>query len=251
MKKSVIVFPFLLLVTCFLCITAMAQPNILPASKQLMVVITGGWSNLQGSIYVFDKQDGKWVFKFSNPIVVGGKGLGVGEGLIPLSIENAPVKKEGDMKSPAGFFSIGTAFGYADHKDAGLINNPYKKATDTLICVDDPHSIYYNTLINSDTAKTDYKSFEHMRLQKDYYKWGLFINHNSPGAMPGSGSCVFMHIWGNDHEGTSGCTAMAEENMLRILHCIKASDNSQLVQLPRNEYLKIKGRFNLPDTGNL
>jgi D-alanyl-D-alanine dipeptidase len=251
MKKPAIVFTFLLLFTRFFCITAMAQSNILPVSKQLMVVITDSWSNPRGSIYVFDKQDDKWVFKFSNPIVVGGKGLGIGEGLVPLSIENAPVKKEGDMKAPAGFFSIGTAFGYANYKDAGWINNPYKKATDTLICVDDPHSVYYNTLINNDMAKTDYKSFEHMRLQKDYYKWGLFINHNSLRVLPGSGSCVFMHIWGSDHEGTAGCTAMAEDNMLRILHWIKASDNPLLVQLPMNEYLKIKGRFNLPDTGNL
>jgi L,D-peptidoglycan transpeptidase YkuD (ErfK/YbiS/YcfS/YnhG family) len=250
MKKLTIIFFAQLLFTSFY-ISTMAQSNFLPSSKQLMVVITDDWSNLQGTIYVFNKQDDKWIFKFSNPIVVGSKGLGVGEGLTPLSIENAPVKKEGDMKSPAGFFSIGTAFGYADYKDTKWINNPYVKATDTLICVDDPHSAYYNTLIDNNPSKTDYKSFEHMRLQKDYYKWGLFINHNSPKVTPGSGSCVFMHIWGSNHEGTAGCTAMTETDMLRILHWIKASDNPLLVQLPKAEYLQFKERFNLPNINNL
>ncbi|HEY4327694.1 MAG TPA: L,D-transpeptidase family protein [Mucilaginibacter sp.] len=239
----------IIILICLFTCTAFAQPSPLPPSRQLMVVVTDGWNNLQGTIYVFEKDTNKWILKFSNAIVIGSKGLGVGDGIIPISIENAPIKKEGDMKSPAGFFTIGTAFGYADYKEAKWINNPYVKATDTLICVDDMNSAHYNTLINNDTAKSDYKSFEHMHLQKDYYKWGLFINHNSPKVVPGDGSCVFMHIWGNDHSGTAGCTAMKEEDLLKILRWIKASDNPLLVQLPKDEYLKIRVEYGLPEIG--
>ena len=243
-KLSVLLFTGLFINLFF--ISAMAQPNPLDASKQLMVVLTDGWDNLQGTIYVFDKQDGKWVLQFSNPIVVGSKGMGIGDGLIPFSISGAPVKKEGDKKSPAGFFSIGTAFGYADYKDAKWINNPYVKATDTLICVDDMKSVHYNTLINNDPAKSDYNSFEHMLLAKDYYKWGLFINHNANKIIPGDGSCVFMHIWGSDNQGTAGCTAMTEANLLRILHWINADEHPLLVQFPKDVYLKVRGEFGLP-----
>ena len=250
MKMLLVLFIVNLFINLF-SFSAMAQSNPFDASKQLMVVATDGWDNIQGTIYVFDKQVDKWVLKFSNPIVVGSKGTGMGDGLMPLSIPDAPIKKEGDMKSPAGFFSIGTAFGYADYKEAAWINNPYIKATDTLICVDDPHSVHYNTLINSDNAKGDYNSFEHMLLKKEYYKWGLFINHNSPKVIPGNGSCVFMHIWKNNHEGTAGCTAMTEADMLRILHWIKAGEHPLLIQLPRGEYLKIREKFALPDTDNL
>jgi len=246
MKKLAFQFFAALMLVNLLYISAMAQTNPFNVSKQLMVVVTDGWDNLQGTIYVFNKQHDKWMLQFSNPIVVGSKGLGMGDGLIPLSIPNAPIKKEGDKKSPAGFFSIATAFGYADYKDAKWTNNPYIKATDTLICVDDPHSVYYNTLINNDPKKTDYNSFEHMLLEKDYYKWGLFINHNAHNITPGDGSCVFMHIWGNDHEGTAGCTAMTEENLLRILHWINAGEHPLLVQLPKEEYLKIRGEYGLP-----
>jgi len=215
-------------------------------TRQLMVVLTNGWDNLQGKLYVFKMSRNKWALQFSNVIVVGSKGLGVGDGLVKLIIKNAPVKKEGDKKSPAGIFSIGKAFGYADKKDAGWIKNPYIKAFDTLICVDDMHSANYNTLVDKDTAKTDYHSFEYMHRKDDYYKWGLFINHNAPKTVPGDGSCVFMHIWENNHAGTTGCTAMTESNLLRVLHWINAKYNPLLVQLPKTEYNRLRTRFSLP-----
>lgn len=249
MKKSwILFFNIWLFVNCFF-VSAWSQAITLPVSKQLMVVVTDNWDNLQGTIYVFNKDGDKWVLQFSNPVVVGGKGLGIGDGLMPLNITNAPIKKEGDRKSPAGIFTIGTAFGYADYADAKWIKNPYIKASDTLICVDDMKSTYYNALINNDPAKVDYNSFEHMHLAKNYYKWGLFINHNSGKVVPGDGSCIFMHIWENDHSGTAGCTAMTEDSLLRILHWINAADNPLLVQLPKGEYLKIRASIALPEIG--
>ena len=218
----------------------------LPA-KQLLVVVTDGWDGLKGKLYGFEKQHNKWVLQFSNAVVIGSKGMGLGDGIVQLSIDGAPVKKEGDLKSPAGIFSIGTAFGYADYNDAKWINNPYIKASDTLICVDDMHSAHYNTLINNDTLKSDWKSHEEMHRKDDYYKWGLFINHNADKPVAGNGSCIFMHIWNNDHQGTEGCTAMKEADLLTVLHWIKADDKPLLVQLPKNEYEKLKGKYGLPE----
>jgi len=217
-------------------------------SKQLMVVLTNNWDALQGRLYAFKKQRGKWVLQFSNKVVVGSKGLGLGDGIIPLTstIDGAPVKHEGDKKSPAGIFSIGTAFGYAPARQVRWIKNPYICAFDTLICVDDVHSRAYNTLVSKDTAKTDYNSFEYMHRNDNYYKWGLFINHNSGSTVPGDGSCIFMHIWENADTGTVGCTAMTEKNVLRILHWIDAKNHPLLIQLPVDEYSKLQTIFKLP-----
>jgi L,D-peptidoglycan transpeptidase YkuD (ErfK/YbiS/YcfS/YnhG family) len=215
-------------------------------TEQLMVVLTSGWDTLQGKLYAYKKLNGKWKLQFSNAVVVGTKGLGIGDGVIPLTVNGAPVKKEGDKKSPAGIFTIGTAFGYADKKDARWIKNRYVRAFDTLICVDDVQSTYYNTLVDKDTAKAAYNSFEYMHLKKDYYKWGLFINHNSGKVVPGDGSCIFMHIWGNDQEGTDGCTAMKEVNILRVLHWINARNHPLLVQMPVDEYKKLRKVYGLP-----
>lgn len=211
-----------------------------------MVVVSNGWDNLQGKLYAFNRIHGHWVLKFSNAIVLGSKGLGVGDGIEPFTLPGAPIKHEGDKKSPAGIFTIGTAFGYADKKDATWIKDHYVRASDTLICVDDSKSAYYNTLARKDTVKSAYDSFEEMHLKKDYYKWGLFINHNSGKIVPGDGSCIFMHIWGNVSEGTDGCTAMTERNILRVLHWINAKDNPLLVQLPRAEYRKLRKVYGLP-----
>jgi len=216
-------------------------------SRQLMVVVTNNWSSLQGRLYCFKKQHGKWVPQFSNAIVVGAKGLGVGNGIVPLTIPNAPVKKEGDNKAPAGIFTVGTAFGYAAYNDARWIKNHYVMATDTVICVDDAQSAHYNTLVKTDTTASDWHSHENMHLKSDAYKWGLFINHNAGKPVPGNGSCIFMHIWSNSEQGTSGCTAMPEADILRVLHWINAKDNPLLVQLPKAQYVKLRARFGLPE----
>jgi L,D-peptidoglycan transpeptidase YkuD (ErfK/YbiS/YcfS/YnhG family) len=217
----------------------------LPA-QQLLIVVTQGWDNLQGFLYGYQKTGSQWVLVFQNQVVLGSKGLGIGSGLLTLAIPGAPIKKEGDLKSPAGVFSIGRAFGYASPKEASWIKNPYIQATDTLICVDDIHSDHYNTLVGNDPAKSDWKSFEYMHRKDNFYQWGLFINHNAPGPVSGAGSCIFMHIWENEHVGTDGCTAMREEDMVRVLHWIDAGLNPVLIQLPEIEYFKLAATYQWP-----
>ncbi len=212
--------------------------------QQLLVVITDNWDNIGGKLYCFEKHGGKWVKQSSNQVVVGQKGLGVGAGIVNVDIPGAPRKREGDMKSPAGIFRIGTAFGYADKNEVEWLKVPYVKASDTLICVDDGKSTSYNQLVNNDPGKSDWHSFEHMHIAA--YKWGLFVNHNTNSAVPGMGSCIFLHIWKNKKEGTAGCTAMKEKNILKLLHWLDQSKNPLLVQLPANEYLKLMPQFDLP-----
>jgi L,D-peptidoglycan transpeptidase YkuD (ErfK/YbiS/YcfS/YnhG family) len=225
------------------------RDTTLNLSKQLIVVVTGGWDSLQGKLYCFNMHHGKWMLQFANPVVVGKRGLGIGDGLgSPLSEQNhSPVKKEGDLRSPAGIFSIGAAFGYASRKEAGWIRNDYIDANETLICVDDPRSIWYNVLVNSDSVKQDWSSFEQMHRKDDYYQWGLFINHNAKSPKPNVGSCIFMHIWKNDHEGTDGCTAMDKDDMVRLLHWINSGLHPVLIQMPENEYHELASHKGLPE----
>jgi D-alanyl-D-alanine dipeptidase len=55
-----------------------------------------------------------------------------------------------------------------------------------------------------------------------------------------------MHIWENGHQGTDGCTAMEEANILRVLHWINAGEHPLLVQLPDAEYKKLRKKYGLP-----
>jgi D-alanyl-D-alanine dipeptidase len=229
-----------------LCASMLRAQQIPRNSKQLIVVVTDGWDSLRGTLYGFEKQKGNWVRRFSNAIVVGKNGLGVGDGLFPVSIDGAPVKQEGDGKSPAGFFGIGTAFGYAPADEAAWIKYPYVCAVDTLVCVDDTRSVFYNTLSVKDSAHIDYNSFEYMHRRDTLYRWGLFVNHNAGKPVPGKGSCIFIHIWQSDHTGTTGCTAMRQADLLRILHWIDAKKHPLLVQFPKSEYAKLYTRYHLP-----
>lgn len=236
---------FIPLITTFAAFKS--QPaNRKPDTRQLLVVLTDGWNTVKARLYGFGRRNGKWVLQFQNQAVVGRNGLGKGDGIVNINFDDVPVKKEGDGKSPAGIFSIGTAFGYAEEKDVKWIKNPYIRTFDTLICIDDIHSRDYNRLVNKDSIKTAFNSFEYMHRTDEYYKWGLFINHNTENTVPGDGSCIFMHIWKNNHTGTAGCTAMQEKNMLRIMYWINASDHPLLVQMPASEYKKWRRAYGFP-----
>lgn len=246
MQKPAVLFILLLL----LCSRTFARPAGIADSlgcSQLVIVVTSTWDDVPATLYAYEKKQGRWVLQFSHPAVVGAKGLGIGDGLVSITVPGAPIKKEGDLKSPAGIFSIGAAFGYAPAGEAAFIKNRYIQARDTVICVDDARSVYYNRIIGADTAATrDWSSFENMHLTKDYYKWGLFVAHNSPNAIPGRGSCIFIHIWGTATEGTEGCTAMEEGNMVKLLHWIDAAKKPLLVQMPQANYAAIKNSYGLP-----
>jgi D-alanyl-D-alanine dipeptidase len=252
MKKCllpVLVFTGALLISVKSRPAVNSQPGLLDSLKteQLIIVVTDNWNSIRAGLYCFEKIKGKWQLQFSFPAVVGKNGMALGEGIRPVQIPRAPVKAEGDMKSPAGLFNLGPAFGYAEKSQAQWIHIPYLRATDTLICIDDLNSRYYNGLINTGSVQSDWKSHEDMHRRDDEYKWGLFIQHNDHPVKKGKGSCIFLHIWEGAGEGTAGCTAMEEKNILKLLHWIRAQKHPILVQYPRSEYINLHAGYQLPD----
>jgi D-alanyl-D-alanine dipeptidase len=215
-------------------------------SGQLIVVVTDNWSSIRASLYCFEKIKGKWTNQYSFPAVVGKNGLAPGEGVYPLEISGASYKKEGDMKAPAGIYYLGPAFGYIEKSAVKWIQIPYLQATDDLICVDDSNSRNYNHLIKKSSGNADWKSHEEMHLPSEEYKWGIFVQYNFKPVHAGKGSCIFLHVWESEGEGTAGCTAMEEKNMLKLLHWLQSVKDPVLIQLPESEYRKISHQYNLP-----
>ena len=72
------------------------------------------------------------------------------------------------------------------------------------------------------------------------------VGHNTDPVMPGGGSCIFLHIWKSPAGGTSGCTAVSEAAMEELLRRLKPESNPLLVQLPRQEYERLRGAWGLP-----
>lgn len=134
------------------CVLSSAQPgasrlDALASSTQLIVVTTSGWNSIEGRLQRLERANDQEAWQpVGNPIpiVVGKNGLGWGIGVIAAEGRNVratdePVKREGDGKSPAGVFALGTAFGYAAHPLTGT-KLPYLTLTPTIECVDDIHS---------------------------------------------------------------------------------------------------------------
>jgi len=198
----------------------------LPDTKQLIVVTTKNWSTPNGVLQRYEKTD-KW-HKVGKAIDVklGRNGLGWGRGLHTIPKDAKIIKKEGDGKAPAGIFSLKQAFGYAPF----VVDYPYEvyKATDH--CVDDVNSKFYNKIVDSTKVKVDYNSKEHMKFPKNYYKYGVVVNHNhfdEAGAVKGAGSCIFIHI---KSVPTAGCTVMKEDQVKTLIKWLDVESHPLLVQ---------------------
>lgn len=251
-KRHLTLIIFMLLAGRALCDTNQVSktPSApLTGSTQALVVTTKGWDAVQGSLRRFARSDAQsaWVqVGEAIPIVVGRKGLGWGRGVNPASNLTGPVKKEGDKKSPAGIFQLKTAFGLMASDDVKWIKLPYTQLTDAIECVDDAKSAHYNTIVDRDkSAPVDWDSSEKMH-QIAQYRLGIVVEHNSDPREPGSGSCVFIHIWQGENTGTTGCTAMAPENIETLLYWLEPAARPVLIQLPQSEYNQLQTQWQLP-----
>jgi D-alanyl-D-alanine dipeptidase len=129
------------------------------------------------------------------------------------------------------------------------------QSTATLQCVDDAQSAYYNRIVDrARIRQPDWQSHEDMRRPDELYRWGVVVNHNAGGvgksrhkAKPAGGSCIFLHIWSGLDSSTSGCTAMDPALMEQVLFWLDARKQPLLVQLPEQEYARLKSSWRLPE----
>ncbi|MBP1750094.1 MAG: hypothetical protein H6Q52_2633 [Deltaproteobacteria bacterium] len=173
-----------------------------PGSSQVILVTLVGASAADERLSAFELRDDEWkpVLK-PVPALIGRNGFAPpGE------------KREGDGRTPPGIYSLGFAFGYGPKIDSAM---PYRQMARNDIWVDDPASPDYNQLKKS--GETRAKSFEDMVLKDDRYKYGIVIRYNMDPVTPGHGSAIFLHVWKDDKTPTSGCVAISEENILKLL----------------------------------
>lgn len=223
----------------------------LASSLQLIVVTTKDWNAVDGELRRYERGSGKdqWQAVGAKiPVVVGRNGMAWGKGLHGDAIGAGPIKKEGDGRSPAGIFSLSSAFGYAEKTKAGGVKLPYVQATATLECVDDPQSAHYNQVLDRASVKApDWKSSEQILRQDELYRWGVVVDHNAKGET-GCGSCIFLHIWDGPGKGTAGCTAMDAAKMIEVLSWLDPQKKPLLAQLPQAEFERLRKTWRLPES---
>ena len=199
-------------------------------NNQVLFVKTPSFNSIKGSMFLYERKNdhSKWKLFDSFPVTVGRSGLAKDiNASIPFNAD-IPTKHEGDGKSPSGIFKLGKVFSYHNIKNPHM---PFVQVDTSFYCVDDAASSYYNTLIKQDTAKHDFNSFEYMKRNDSLYEYGVWVLYNSDPVTKGNGSCIFLHIWNNENSPTSGCTAMARENMLKLIHWLDERKNPVLLQI--------------------
>jgi L,D-peptidoglycan transpeptidase YkuD (ErfK/YbiS/YcfS/YnhG family) len=219
------------------------KQGIFDTSKQLVIVVSPKQNSVKAKLYKFEKKGKAWKqVGHSHPVNLGKNGLAWGRGI------NSPKpglqKKEGDLRSPAGIFRFGTAFGYAPAGSLPL-KLPYVPITETQLCIEDSNSNYYNQLVDATQVKEDCKALENMLRTDQQYKWGIFVKQNLP-PEPESGSCIFFHLWRKPGSGTLGCTAMAEDNLLTLMKWLDPQKEPLLLQMTEASYREYQRGFSLP-----
>jgi zinc D-Ala-D-Ala dipeptidase len=214
------------------------------SAQQALVITAPDWNSVDGTLQRYEKQEGKWLPVGDKvPVALGKSGL-AWDGALELPVKTTdPVKKEGDGRSPAGVFKLSQLFGFDPSSPDSKL--PYLPLNEYTECVDDPSSNVYNQIVNTrQTPNRDWNSSEKMR-QIDAYKLGIVVDYNSQNV-PGSGSCIFIHIWNGAGQGTAGCTAMDPAQLTEVADWLDTTKMPVLVQFPAPLYGKIRETWGLP-----
>ncbi|MCC2666973.1 MAG: hypothetical protein K0S63_889 [Gammaproteobacteria bacterium] len=246
-KKKIILFLF---ISYFLKLSigfAAELPLIqdaLKSSRQLLLVLIPEWDATQGVLTYYERASLSQPWHqvgHAIPVAVGKKGMAWGEEWINQSDK---LKQEGDGRSPAGIYSLGNAFGFASASDFHAItrtNWPYFPLKKSSICVDDETSSYYNQLVDSATVPqwNPKTRGENMLRFSPEYMLGVVIQYNKNNKR-GAGSCIFMHVWKTPSQGTAGCVAMAQDNLIHLLRWLNPAKAPMIALFPRRVYLNLK-----------
>lgn len=239
--------------TAFLLVAALAPTPLAqaldPNVRQLVVGIAPNWDAMQGRIEFFRRDSGgAWqAVSGQTPVLFGKNGLAWGRG-VEGTDEPGIHKHEHDGRAPAGVFDIGKIYTYDAALPSGA-NYPFHQVTAADAWVDDTASPNYNRFVTIPDPGHPPAWFDTMKMRHgDFaYHWLVEIRHNSDPPVSGEGSAIFFHIRRGETRPTSGCTTMAEPELVKLIRWLNAADHPEYVLLPAAEYEKKWQGWGLPD----
>ncbi len=182
------------------------------AQKAEQFVLVDVFSPKTSLLSFFEKEQGKWVKRFTTKAYIGRNGLGK--------------TWEGDGKSPIGLFRLTQAFGLQDNPG---YKGDYIKVTEELYWNGDSQSPTYNRLVKGNTlSKASKEQSEHLIDYTEPYAYALVIEYNKE-CHPNRGSAIFLHCMGAKTY-TAGGVAIDREKMRILLGTLQP--NSPILIAP-------------------
>jgi L,D-peptidoglycan transpeptidase YkuD (ErfK/YbiS/YcfS/YnhG family) len=133
-------------------------------------------------------------------------------------------KREGDKKSPTGFFRLGRVFCYESDIKTSM---PWQQSTPDDKWIDDPGSPDYNRYVKGATTAS---SFEKLRIKTNDYRYCMVIEYNTNPVLKGMGSAIFLHLGeGEDINPSAGCVVIRQKEMEILLKWMKPEKNPSIL----------------------
>lgn len=172
------------------------------ATQVISVVGTGG---SDAWLLAWEKRNGTWVAL--------GRGTGAKVGAKGIST----AYREGSTYTPAGVFTLPSAFGHNVNPGSGL---PYRKIDTSDWWVSDTTSRFYNTYQRCAPGRCPFREAagENLGRVGAAYNYAAVMGVN-PGRVPGAGSAYFLHV--STGRATAGCVAIPSVNVVSILRWLK------------------------------
>jgi D-alanyl-D-alanine dipeptidase len=190
---------------------AQTCPEPLASARRLVLVTSQGLSTPNATIQRFERgAPGEPWRPVSGPqsALIGKNGMAWSYAFRAFAGRGEPVKVDGDKRAPAGFYRIGSSFGFAASSRPN-----YLHIRDGTVCVDEPASVAYNTITTR--AKVGARVHGENMWRVPAYRHGLVVDYPTDRSKR-AGSCIFIHIRLPSATGTAGCVAVPEAQVLEL-----------------------------------
>jgi L,D-peptidoglycan transpeptidase YkuD (ErfK/YbiS/YcfS/YnhG family) len=204
-----------------------ACPAQLEDARRLVLVTAGGMATSAATMRLFRRASPEAPWRpvgEAVPARIGRTGMAWALAFRALRQGDEPIKAEGDKRSPAGVYRIGRSFGFS-----GSARRDHLRVTPQTVCVDDPRSPAYNTIVSRRQVGPRVH-VERMRANSNY-RQGLVVDYPTDAARR-AGSCIFIHVWRAPGRATNGCVALPEARV-KALQAF-AAEGTALAILPRH-----------------
>lgn len=213
---------------------AMSGLSVPRESRQVILVTAPSWNSSRGELRRFERDMNGRLLQVGQTVAVnlGRNGLGWGRGISGGPRGADPIKKEGDGRSPAGVFELGTAFGYSSAPPERSLW-PWRQLGPLDRWVTDPLSALYNTLQKApETGNPPWNAAEVMRRPDGIYEVGIVIRHNDAPVVSGAGSATFFHVEVAAGHPTEGGVSMPRHALVEIIRWLDPNSHPIVVLVP-------------------